>query len=743
MKFFCVRNLVTHDISDMVPWEYKPNIPDYTKDDKEARKRWWSTPNTNHLFYNMFEGEHPAVRISKNNPPVKMYGFVADYDVEITPEMYEHPNLENVSIMPTAWSMTSSGRGRMLWALERMLPLPDMKTTSEFLKVVTKEFNLKEIWPEFDESFYRPTQYYECGHSWRVLEQNKVPHNVVCGLMSKAWERCNRKLSCNIPLEMVYPELERKFPGAWEGAFVIGARTRRFWDRGANNPSSAVLRANGFQCFSGDKAFIPWSDLLDKSFIDSIVANKMQEISDGIFFDGRNYFRKNNSDDWLLYNKEDIKLFLRVRMGLTAKPSSQSAVSELDRTLCFVQDTNRVDSVLPCVNRKPGIIELDGQRILNIYKSKPTQPIPDDVKVTPKDFPWLANFFHNLFDNEEQLPYFLGWLKRFYEDSLFYLARSGHAIFLAGNPNLGKTLIADFIVPKMVGGFRDASAFLLGEDGGFTAPFMEVPVLTVNDEQASSDETKHTKYSSVIKKLVANKDFYYNQKYEKAGSIKWCGRVIVTCNTDPKSLRLLPDVEISMLDKIMMFKLSEIKKDFFEGFTTHIERELPYFCRWLLRWPVPADIIDDSRFGIKRYLHKQLYMIATQTGSGNAFQEIVMLFLKAHCTNYTGFWEGTTAKLLSDMMNEQESAPLVNRMTVRYAGTMLGQLQSQGFPVFCKHTRRGTQWQMPYDLDLWVSKEMNDEGVDNVIFNPAAISRTYSIFQDVEHKSTLEPASDQ
>lgn len=739
MKFFCVKNLVTHSIFNVVPWEYKPNVPDYTKDNKEARKRWWSTPKTEHLFYNMLEGENEHVRVSKTNPPVKMYGFVADYDTEITPEMYEHPNLEDVPFMPIAWSLTASGRGRMVWVLERPLPLPDIQTTNVFLKVIATEMNLKKIWGGFDEAFYKSTQYYEVGHSWRVLDNNRVPHNAISSFMAKAWEKRNRNVTISIPLELIYPELERKYPGCWEGAFELGARTRRFWDREAVNPTSAILRANGFQCFSGPKAFVPWSELLDKEFIDSMVSNQLLAVTDGIFFDGRMYYRKNDADEWLSYNKEDIRLFLRVRLGLSGKPSSQASASELDRTLCYIQEANRIDVALPCVNRKPGILQLDNMRVLNVVRCKPLQPAEETKVVPDSTFPWLATYFAQLFNNEEQLPYFLAWLKRFYEDALHYIPRSGQAIFLVGKPDMGKTLLADFIIAKMVGGFRDASAFLLGEAGDFTAPFFEVPLLTVHDEHAAPDEVKHTRYSSMIKKLVANKDFFYNQKFEKAGMIKWSGRVIVSCNTDAQSMRLLPNVDISMLDKVMLFRMSDIKKNFFTGFTKHIERELPYFCRWLLEWQVPEHIKGGTRFGVKRYLHKQLYYVAKQSGSSNAFYEILMIFLKDKCDSYKNFWEGSAANLLSELHNTQATYSLVSRMNSRYVGIMLGQLQSRGYPICSKNTRNGRMWQMPYDLTQWAIDEedgsdmdgnLNDEEEDEAIsFNPEELCQTSRIFE--------------
>jgi hypothetical protein len=318
-----------------------------------------------------------------------------------------------------------------------------------------------------------------------------------------------------------------------------------------------------------------------------------------------------------------------------------------------------------------------------------------------------------MLEGEEGLPYFLGWLKRFYESALYYKPRSGQALFIAGHMNMGKTMLADYIIAKMVGGFRDASSYFLGEVGGFTAPYLEVPLLTINDTQSIMNNARHNRYSSMIKKMVANKDFIFNQKYEKAGSVKWTGRIVVTLNVDPESLRVLPNLEMSMRDKVMMFRMSRGARDFREGFTNRIDEELPYFCRWLLDWPVPKQIVADSRFGIKSCHQSSLYNAAIQSGSSNAFLETLVLFLENSPRRVTdGFWEGSAAELLSEMSCLEATRLLSSKISVQGIGLMIGQLRSRGYPVFNKHTRRGSRWSIPYDTSIMVPQDSDEE------FNP-------------------------
>lgn len=734
MKFFCIKNIVDSTVFQQVPWEYKPNIPDTIKT-KDDRKKWWRTPSTNHCFYSMFEGQHPELRISEKNPAAKMYGFVVDYDEDITDDMYNAPNFEKAIVLPYAWSKTSSGRGRMVWVFEKPLPLPDTQTVTQFLKVITVELGLKKIWPGFDEAFYRATQYYEVGNSWNVPANSLVPHSIVVAMMCKAWEGRNKHITLNAPLEELYAEIERKFPGQWKGPFQLGQRTKRFWDTEAKNPTSAVLRANGFQCFSGNKAFVSWGELLGEAFVRSLESEKMKEASDGIFYDGKMYYVKSSDDTWMTYTQENIRLYLRVRLGLASKPASQADVSDLDRTLCYIQDAGRIEAAMPFVMRKPGTIYYQNKRYLNTSMVKAIEPVPADTKVSQTDFPWLGHYLQTFFDNEYQLAPFLAWLKRFYEGCLYYKPCGGQAIFIVGAKNKGKTLLSNYIISTMVGGFIEGASFLLGEDGGFSASFLEKPLLTIDDTTVSADDTKHTKYSAILKRLVANKEFFYNQKFQKAGNIPWTGRVIVTCNTDPESMRVLPNIDISIKDKIMLFKTSDVKRNFKDGFIESINRELPYFCRWLLDWKVPEDtLLDDGRFGVKPYHHPALYRCALHSGSSHSFLELLQMFMYEYRTDYKQTWEGTATKLASELQNCQATSGLSIRLNGSKVGLFLGQLKSRGYRLSNKHTQFGTKWEIPCDLEQTpVSEDDLDEdsiySEDDVTFDPEAISRTSSIFQ--------------
>ena len=55
------------------------------------------------------------------------------------------------------------------------------------------------------------------------------------------------------------------------------------------------------------------------------------------------------------------------------------------------------------------------------------------------------------------------------------------------------------------------------------------------------------------------KSFEYHAKFRDQQSVPWVGRVMVTCNDDVESIRILPDMEMNTLDKISLFKIKTVK----------------------------------------------------------------------------------------------------------------------------------------------------------------------------------------
>lgn len=115
-----------------------------------------------------------------------------------------------------------------------------------------------------------------------------------------------------------------------------------------------------------------------------------------------------------------------------------------------------------------------------------------------------------------------------------------------------------------------------------------------------------------LKAMAAKPTVRYEPKFVNSIELPFKGRVIVCCNVDPESLRILPTMDGTIKDKIMLFRINPDFHPTFLGKNSENEsrvlRELPFFLRWILDYPVDERVIDNrnTRFGIKSFHHLDL-----------------------------------------------------------------------------------------------------------------------------------------
>lgn len=255
----------------------------------------------------------------------------------------------------------------------------------------------------------------------------------------------------------------------------------------------------------------------------------------------------------------------------------------------------------------------------------------------------------------------------------------GQASFFAGVPNTGKTLLSTGILSRIFGGHIDASSFLSGEDN-FNSHLFNSAVWAVDDVVPLTDTKTHLRFSALIKKMAANRTFSVREKYRVDKLIEWNGRVVVTCNTDPESIRILPDVDLSNRDKINLFRVAD--RDTFtfpRNVADIIQIELPFFLRWLLNWTPPDNVLGDSRYGVQTYCEASLLDAARHSSSAYSFLEVLLKFFEGQVEP---IWEGSATELLSAMLNDDDGlAVIVAKYTTRQVGRELSKLASQGYAI--------------------------------------------------------------
>lgn len=609
--------------------------------DRPASKALYSkkitAPETQDCFVSMFSGMNPAARVNADNPPAYMHGVVADYDTPI-PDEKRAKMLSKLTRKPSWISTTFSGGTRAVWEFEKPLPLiGEAGYLKALLGAVARELHLRSAFGALDENaYYTPGQYYHIG--WDLREAGGVPigeeHTLLWqqeALAKANWSR----VGTEVPLERVAEEVGKRFPGRWAGPFTEGARGVRFWDPEADNPTAAVVTPAGMVCWTGSAPFMTWAAIFGPDFCSEYKAEgEGRALKEG-FFVGNNFWFKSPMDGggervecWASYNRVNAESLLASRYGLSTKGGKRGEQSQVKRVLGAIVNQKSLCGVLPFLYSREQTVMQGGRCFLNISM---VEALPyretDHAPTWGEGFPWVAGFLDRLL-GEEQLPYFLSWLSRAYKGAVERTPQRGQAVYIAGPSGTGKSLLSAQVIAPLLGGREEATDYLTGGTR-FNKELFSSGMWFIDDATPLSDAKAHRKYSAMMKKMVANSTFMVEGKFLEAVKVPWLGRLVVTCNDDPESLRILPQIDINNRDKLMFFHTSAqpLEERHPEAC---IKPELGAFAAFLYHYEIPEQCKGGSRFGVEGYLHPDLYAEADDSGPGGIFRELMDNFLNAY-----------------------------------------------------------------------------------------------------------------
>lgn len=436
-------------------------------------------------------------------------------------------------------------------------------------------------------------------------------------------------------------------------------------------------------CFSQEKVFYPWQEIFGTAFVKKYETEKIGRAAEGVYFDGRYYYRKNAAAHWESLTKEDFATQLRAFHEIDPTRHKGETASECDQVIAHVQRHQRVDGVAPRIYWNDDIFIENGKRYLNISRVKPLAPVETPQRWGER-FPWLAGFLGTCWDEPMQVQrdYFFAWFKRFYVGALRGNPPKGQALFVAGLPDRGKTLLAT-IIAKAMGGSADAKDILLANTK-FNKEAMEVGLWVVDDGSAAQDERRHKCFSELVKAVVANSSFNYEPKFKDAATTSWTGRLLVCLNDAEAGIGMIPALEPSIEDKLMILRFSDAERHFPERAELQeiIDEELPYFLRWLTDWEMPNEIQGRSRFGCKNYIHPVLRLKAMNSNGLSDLVDVLKLWIKrcAPASTCGNEWVGTAAELLT-ALNAEEGLRALVKFSPAGLGKRLSQI-AEVYPAF-------------------------------------------------------------
>ena len=678
------------------PWEFQPatQIPEAVRTDKKARDAWINSPKTNHYVYSGVEGVNPNLRVSKpkrdggGNPPLYLNYLVADYD---------HPStLDDVKAaasacnFPPAWAeKTLSGNWRLLWLFEKPMRVPSYSFVAHFLKKFEDFAFSVALLPGLDKNaFTAPERLWTNSCEWVSLDGKPIPAAITEGWLIRAassFSFSKREFGPSIPLDKVLPRLREKYPrlANWPGQFTVGSHGPTFWIPESNSPKSATVQANGLFSFADHaaKSFYSWSELLGADFVKSYESERLSAASADLFYDGNSFWRCGEDGIWRSEERTNVYLQLAVERGLSKKVPKDESVSECDRALHTIITQNRVDEVLPAVFHPSGffIERTSGKRILNTARIRVLEPA--DAKTVWGEsgrFPFISRWLDTIF-SPTALSVLLSWVYRGYSAAYRQSPVAGQIMFIAGPPGVGKTLLNTKVFGALFGGFADAANWLLSETT-FNSELLSVGYWTVDDSSPASDSGRHKKWTFALKKMSANREFVFNEKYKKGGMTVWLGRICVTLNQDEDSIRLLPDLDATILDKLQLLQTEKVNFKFPENVEEIITQELPWFASWLLDYKIPEELVGDARFGIKATADPVLVESSRLNSVTAGFEELLGIWRKEYFYDNPSkdYWEGSATELFLSLVTDAARSAAIRSLTSERLGRHLSALVNKG-----------------------------------------------------------------
>ena len=630
LPFLVTESLTSKNYRDGCPWDFQPDeqtLRILQATEKPKRRSLTLRPDFKWLCYTPVEGVVKSARVSKGNPPRNLRGIVCDYDTVIDKEEVEKfVGQMDEDLRPNFYEVSLSGKARLLWVFEKPVLTKDYEFCGEVMKQFIKKFHFDTLLPGFDGASFKPTEVWTYGGTVFDIKTEPLSNDIVAGVVMKT--PCGEVARNPIPLDIIADEVEKRFPGRWQGPFEEDAQGVRFYDPAADCPTGCRVKPDGVQCFTGPKPFVFWDEIFGSEWCEKQRSTHLAKGAEGVYHDGREYWHLSPSGRWENVSQTNIDLLLAKR-GLVSKIPKGETTSERDNVLWYIQTHHRIDGAAPLCHAEPGqIVDEGNQRILNISRLRPTVPAESITGDPSVDFPFLQKFMWGFLtprEGQKPLDHLLGWMQRFYWSILNHKKRLGQAVFVCGPVSNGKTLFGTRILAPLVGGFApNPIDYLLG-NSQFSDNLFGYPLLCVNDESGPK-ESQRAMYEQKLKALVVNSYQVWHPKFGKKTTLTWAGRIYTGLNDDPSSVSMLPSVDDSNRDKLSFYSSQPFDGIWPEGedLENTIAEELPRFARWLLDvYKLPPELREDDRCGVRSYFDTEILSLSSQQVYAYNLKELI------------------------------------------------------------------------------------------------------------------------
>jgi hypothetical protein len=363
---------------------------------------------------------------------------------------------------------------------------------------------------------------------------------------------------------------------------------------------------------------------------------------DGCFYDRarKEVLVLDAKGDWFAVNETQLRRQCKCR-GMAVKPSEDDPASPFDRFLVKLQDTRGIHFAGPLAGHSKGLRYVNGLPVLITSSPRFIQPAAGD-------WPTIQSLITGMFTDGrfDQTVYFYGWLKMALESLTNGAGKPGQVLVLAGPAEAGKSLLQSIITWCFGGRESKPYAYMTGRTD-FNADLFGSEHLRLDDEQASTDMRARKAFGARIKELLFGQGQRLHAKHRDAITLDPIWRMTVSLNEEPESMQVLPPLDESLEDKLMILRITKrpmpmptATTEQQRAFSDRIKSELPAFIHWLANHHEITPEMRNERCGIRHWHHPELMAAIRELSP-----ESRLLSLIDMTVNASPFWEGTAEEL--------------------------------------------------------------------------------------------------
>ncbi|MBM4164967.1 MAG: hypothetical protein FJ222_11100 [Lentisphaerae bacterium] len=318
----------------------------------------------------------------------------------------------------------------------------------------------------------------------------------------------------------------------------------------------------------------------------------------------KEYLMQDKRGNWFGLTEAQYKRVLR-QHGVSARADEKGGLSPQDEAILNLQQDRNVMWSGALAGYKTGFYEMSGTRVLVTSSPRIIEPAEGGWAI-------LKGVIEGVLGNDgAQVAHFLGWLKVGYEALRAGRRQPGQVVVFCGPHGSGKSLV-QHVVTQVLGG-RCAKPYQAMSGGtSFNSDLFGAEHLVVEDEQASTDIRARRNFGCQIKNVTVCVDQRLHAKHRDAIVLRPFWRMSVSLNSEQENIMIIPPLDDSLEDKIMIFRAVWHKMPMLTGtaeqrdaFWAALVAQVPAMLAELVAMEIPAEL-KCERFGVKHYHHPEI-----------------------------------------------------------------------------------------------------------------------------------------